>query len=248
MATPARHNDAAPAAGAAGAAAAATSYQHPMKEHPILFSAPMILALLAGTKTQTRRIIKPQPEVSPAGNLVGEWLSRPLGGLLLPKVQDITLPSPFGQPGDRLWVRETCRAEELPDGTNGVRYLADNHFRLIDNTPEAAEQWVKLYHYGKRRGATIPPIHAPRWASRILLEKVAGRVEQVQDISEADAQAEGAVRGLLLPYGRDDWQLEHNIYATYKEGFQYIWYSVHSAASWEANPWVWVEQFQVLRP
>jgi hypothetical protein len=150
----------------------------------------MILALLAGTKTQTRRIIRMRDgslmrdeDLSSDGHTVMDFTKH------YPHWQQ--LHSPFGRPGDRLWVRETCRAEELPDGTNGVRYLADNHFQPISNTAEAGIEWVKLYHYGKRRGATVPPIHAPRWTNRLLLEKVVGRVEQLLDISEADAIAEG---------------------------------------------------------
>jgi hypothetical protein len=215
----------------------------------------MILALLAGTKTQTRRIIKPQPEVSAQGNLAGEWLKRPLNGLLLPKPQDLELHDPFGQPGDRLWVRETCRAEELPDGTNGVRYLADNHFRPIDDTACAAWAWVKLYHYGKRRGATVPPIHAPRWTSRLLLEKTAGRVEQLQAISEADAIAEGIERvsiGGNVPckkwknyQGRaycEGMNMNHAV-----ESYRTLWLSLHGPGSWEINPWLWVEEFKPIR-
>jgi hypothetical protein len=214
-----------------------------MKEHPILFSAPMILALLTGTKTQTRRIIKPQP---PDG-----W-----GGMS--ERQALLSHSPFGLPSDRLWVRETCRAEELPDGTNGVLYLADSHFQPIDNTHEAAEQWVKLYHYGKRRGATVPPIHTPRWTSRLLLEKVAGRIEQLQGISEADAQAEG-VEVVLVPTSGAVVAKKYRNYQgrAYDEGanlnyaaesYRTLWASLHGPGSWEANPWLWVEEFKRIQP
>jgi hypothetical protein len=232
-----------------------------MKEHPILFSAPMILALLAGTKTQTRRIINPQPKYPKytgrvVGGSDGNWgkhLFSSSNGQ-----QWEALKSPFGQDGDCLWVRETCRAEELPDGTNGVRYLADNHFQPISNTPEAAEQWVKLYHYGKRHGATVPPIHTPRWTSRLLLEKVAGRVEQLQSISEADAQAEG-VEVVLVPtsgtvpakkyrnyQGRAYGDGANLNYAA--ESYRTLWESLHGPGSWEANPWLWVEEFKRIQP
>lgn len=221
-----------------------------MKEHPIIFSAPMILALLAGTKTQTRRIINPQPvEEGQYFRWNGPLVDRTGFG-------SIEASSPFGLVGDRIWVRETCRAEELPDGTNGVCYLADNHFQPIANTPEAAEQWVKLYHYGKRRGATVPPIHAPRWTSRILLEKTAGRVEQLQSISEADAIVEG-IEQVLVPtrgtvpakkwknyQGRaycDGMNLNYAI-----ESYRTLWESLHGPGSWEANPWLWVEEFKRL--
>jgi hypothetical protein len=154
---------------------------------------------------------------------------------------------PYGQPGDRLWVRETCRAEEV-DGVDGVRYVADNHFKMIENTREASDAWVNLYHYAKRRGASVPPIHAPRWVSRLLLEIVAVRCERLQNISEVDARDEGADRGLLLPYGIGDWQLELNQWAAHKTGFQYIWYKINGPESWAANPWVWVVKFKIIQP
>jgi hypothetical protein len=226
-----------------------------MKEHPILFSAPMILAILAGTKTQTRRIIN-LPKWSTQDfedfTAIDDYVS------VISKNSgcEVEWGSPFGQPSDRLWVRETCRAEELPDGTNGVRYLADNHFQPIANTPEAAELWVKLYHYGKRRGVTVPPIHAPRWTSRLLLEKTAGRVEQLQAISEADAIAEGIERvsiGGNVPckkwknyQGRaycEGMNMNHAV-----ESYRTLWLSLHGPGSWEINPWLWVEEFKPIRP
>lgn len=218
-----------------------------MKEHPILFSAPMILALLAGTKTQTRRIINPQPTEE------GQYFrwKGPLVDRSGPfSIEDC---SPFGLVGDHLWVRETCRAEELPDGTNGVRYLADNHFQPIANTTEAAEQWVKLYQYGKRRGATVPPIHAPRWTSRLLLEKVAGRVEQLLDISNEDAVAEGIE---LIGGQRDDSPQFRNYtdlsdtegYGYPRNSFLSLWNSLHGPDADRANPWLWVEEFKRIQP
>lgn len=77
-----------------------------MRELPILFSAPMVRALLGGRKTQTRRVVTPQPAVSDKGDLLGEWLRRLLEGLVLPKLQDITIHCPYGLIGDRLVVRE----------------------------------------------------------------------------------------------------------------------------------------------
>jgi hypothetical protein len=239
-----------------------------MKEHPILFSAPMILALLAGTKTQTRRIIKPVDVVKICG-ITGElrhdrhngsldWAEAflnhepvtygyPDGKEKL--VSELPSVSPFGTPSDRLWVRETCRAEELPDGTNGVRYLADSHFQPINNTAEAGKEWVKLYHYGKRRGATVPPIHAPRWTSRLLLEKVAGRVEQLQSISEADARAEGVGRDDGGEYGiaYKDYLNQNGGFRKATESFRTLWASIHGLGSWEANPWLWVEEFKRIQ-
>lgn len=212
----------------------------------------MILALLAGTKTQTRRIIKMRDgslmrdeDLSSDGHTVMDFTKH------YPHWQE--LHSPFGKPGDHLWVRETCRAEELPDGTNGVCYLADNHFQPIDNTAEAGKQWVNLYHYGRRRGATVPPIHAPRWTSRLLLEKVAGRVEQLLDISNEDAVAEGIE---VVGGQRDDCPIYRNYspkainpvdgYGFPRNSFLSLWNSLHGPDADRANPWLWVEKFKRL--
>ncbi len=229
----------------------------------------MILALLAGTKTQTRRIMKVQPqELKP-----GKWgypaprkfFDVEPGTFVYcddPRTASlIAVQSPFGLVGDRLWVRETCRAEELRDGRSGIRYLADNHFVPIADDDENFTAWVKLYHYGKRRGATVPPIHAPRWTSRLLLEKVAGRVEQLQSITEADAQAEG-VDVVLVPtrgtvpakkyrnyQGRAYGEGANLNYAA--ESFRTLWATIHGTSgpgSWEANPWLWVEEFKRIQP
>lgn len=144
-----------------------------MKERPIIFSAPMVRALLDGRKTQTRRIIKPQPEVDEHGNLCGEWLSKPLDGLLLPKLQDIVIHCPLGEIGDRLWVRETFVRidDESGYGSGYTDYKASHD-----------HPWQMIWK---------SPIFMPRWASRITLEITNIRVERLNDISEEDAIAEG---------------------------------------------------------
>ena len=132
------------------------------KERPILFSAPMVRALLAGTKTQTRRVVKVPKRM--------EGVTSPAGAL-------VDFDCPYGRPGDRLWVRET------------FSYDAKLHFRgdrgpcwyWADGNPEYGD-WTK----------PRPSIHMPRWASRITLEITGVRVERLQSISEEDALAEGA--------------------------------------------------------
>ena len=173
-----------------------------MKERPILFSAPMVRALLAGTKTQTRRIIKPQHLAffnQDAAAMLSDWNERPL---------------PYGQPGDRLWVRETfghfeCNQHFKP-GCN-VYYRADGNCLEL-------EPWR-------------PSIHMPRWASRITLEITSVRVERLQDISEADAIAEGVYTDPACP-----------AYDAYAQ----LWDEINGLGSWEANPWVWVIEFRRL--
>lgn len=222
-----------------------------MKERPILFSAPMVRAILAGDKTQTRRILK-FPHQNPLGEwepitIGGEHGGRTASGEKIPEQGGIFhtrtgegLMCPHGQPGDRLWVRETCLAEELDDGSDGVRYAADDAFVHIRAGAAEAEAWHKLFNYRGQQGAVVPSIHMPRWASRILLEITGVRVERLQDISDADAFAEGPM----------SWAQEQDTPIKDLNGgddriaFMALWESINGAGSWDANPWVWVVEFR----
>lgn len=174
-----------------------------MKERPILFSAPMVRALLTGTKTQTRRIAIPKRSIEP-----------------------MTDECPYGQPGDRLWVREAWRVEGKHTDSYSPSCIEINraHFGRIDY--EASITWNKSM-YGKLR----PSIHMPRWASRITLEVTGVRVERLQDISEADARAEGISRADC-----PDWHATTD--------YRALWESINGPGSWDANPWVWVVEFR----
>ncbi|MBP7622413.1 MAG: hypothetical protein KA763_00465 [Xanthomonadales bacterium] len=205
------------------------------RERPILFSAPMVRAILEGRKTQTRRVIKPQPNnvpgkhhpISPYHNGQGGWnwvLSATGHGTGDP------FPCPYGQPGDRLYVRETWRAmrkhdeiapRDIPVG-DPVEYVADE-FRGFN---------------GKTRTA----IHMPRWASRIDLEVTGVRVERLQDISTWDAEAEG-VNPCENPNGYQTDEETAN-----QAAFRRLWGSINGADSWAANPWVWVVEFRRIKP
>lgn len=194
-----------------------------MKERPIIFRAEMVRSILAGRKTQTRRIVKP---------------------LHMAAVDAEQFPilamCPCGSPGDRLWVRETCRAEAIGDeGLCGVRYVADGQFMSIANTREASDRWVQLYSYRGMEGATVPPIHMPRWASRITLEITGVRVERLQDISGMDAKREGVSVPAHTP--EDGADLDYA-----RRGFRRLWEEIHGGGSWDANPWVWVIEFKKL--
>ncbi len=205
----------------------------------MLFSGPMVRALLAGTKTQTRRVVKPQPTgfVGGPGVTLTDGSPAPLTPLdetVEPYGREICCP--YGQPGDRLWVRETW--DFLPDGVlaNGkaatepnqavIRYWADTslEFRTVphDFNP-------MIYNREKRR----PSIHMPRWASRITLEITGVRVERLQDISEADAMAEGVYTDPACPA---------------RDAFESLWEQINGPGSWDANPWVWVVEFKVVTP
>ncbi len=222
-----------------------------MKERSILFSAPMIRALLSGSKTQTRRIVKPQPES------VGffEGVALPywhVGGFRTHKSASNPLVCPHGAPGDRLWVRESLL---VTDGDKGgdpeylgqfIQYAADNACRGWTHDEDALDT---LYPFNR---ATVPPIYMPRWASRLTLELTSVRVELLNDISEADAKAEGCDlyvpgHGTVSPFeiGCDPGYL---MYGNYKQGYELLWESINGPGSWVKNPWVWVETFKVLEP
>lgn len=210
-----------------------------MKERPILFSGPMVRAILNGRKTMTRRVVKPQPnfpfgcnrivlEPDPWHNDAFEgtaadgmgnqgqrqlvWYCEDYAGNL---VAQWSPKRPFAMPGDVLWVRETHYREGV--GCD-VIYRAD---------PDAERDLDPAF----TGCAWIPSIFMPRWASRITLEVINVRVERLQDISEADAKAEG-----VAMHGDDN--AEH--------AFAQLWSEINGADSWTANPWVWVVEFRKL--
>lgn len=196
-----------------------------MKERPILFSGPMITAILEGRKTQTRRVINPQPEGKTLqSNLDGKWLSKKFNGLLLPKIEDLPIHCPYGKIGDHLWVRETFRlydSDECP------------HADFPCGCPRNGTPLFKASHDCGDGEKWTPSIHMPRWASRILLEITNIRVERLQDISESDCLKEGVGSPIL----RD----------CKKPKFMQLWESINGADSWAANPWVWVVEFKVVK-
>lgn len=222
-----------------------------MSDRPILFSAPMVRALLAGTKTQTRRIVKPQPNDPGHLRIVNEGTvhyTRPAGDPLIAEAKATpgyrvmtcaewlaSQPCPYGQPGDRLWVRETwCHEYE-----GGYLYRADDptgadpDFVDGDGNPTGRSGWK-------------PSIHMPRKASRITLEITGVRVERLQEIGHRDAAAEGwpaddEARALAkhAPGCADDAAIEW--YAD-------LWDSINGPGSWDANPWVWVVEFKRVMP
>lgn len=196
----------------------------------------MVHALLAGTKTQTRRVCKPQPETDPVDDSFS-WnnSTRGICGAQQRFLNDFMLPScPYGQPDDRLWVRETWQHSNHPfgplDKTCAIfyraDYSADPHGMDGEKSPEGKyRQWR-------------PSIHMPRWASRITLEITGVRIERLQEISEADAEAEGAPA--LSHFNGYD--IKH------LNGFIALWEQINGPGSWAANPWVWVVEFKRIQP
>lgn len=237
-----------------------------MKERPILFSGSMVRAIVEGKKTQTRRVVKPQPRghhwetMHGYELLVSDIYLESRGRCFVRFNHTIPHPSlrcdrfydedcapfcPYGQVGDRLWVREKHARIPGMTGMHLPHYFADGPIPTID-----------IRHDAGLLG-TYPSIHMPRWASRITLEITGVRVERLQDISEEDAVAEGlsciSKDGATYKYGiadrdglpgNDDFgwhwfQWEKNPRLAYRK----LWESINGPGSWAENPWVWVVQF-----
>jgi len=212
-----------------------------MRELPMLLNGEMVRATLAGTKRQTRRPVKPQP---PEGST---WDDESRLFVLDGSRLGVMRHNPLGAPGDLLYVRETCRAEELPDGLDGIRYLADGAFIEIEDSPEAGERWSALYHYRHGEGLTVPSIHMPKWATRLWVRNTGVRVERVQDITEEDVIAEG-VNHEWIDSGQECWGIIPGEYSTCPfEAYAWLWDSIYakSGLGWEENPWVWVTSYEV---
>lgn len=189
-----------------------------MKERPILFSGPMVNAILEGRKTQTRRIVK-----YPKWASVGEGIEIENG---LPEAYSQSegvfaeINCPYGQIGDILWVRETwCLADyDMGHRPNEYLYAADFNQPVEWN-------WK-------------PSLFMPRAACRIRLKITNTRVERLQDISESDAKNEGVSNAeSFIGIGADD--SKANRYA-----FRELWQKINGTESWDSNPWVWVIQFE----
>jgi len=210
-----------------------------MRERPILFSGEMVRAILAGNKTHTRRVMKPQPLFVKQRSCIGIWTWKGYEWKYGERIHDEILTAmiknygPYIQ-GDRLWLRETWlphdakRIEDkvvfLPSGPSGEKFV----YKADD--PD--------YDYGPFSKGWRPSIHMPRAASRITLEVDCVRVERVNDITEDDAKAEGAERQKITP----------TMLGTHRDGFVELWNSINAKRGygWDDNPWTWVVEFKLL--
>ena len=224
------------------------------KVRPILFSAPMVRALLDGSKTQTRRIMKPQPDY-PIIIATDPHTNRYQIGEREPVTEAALLREcPHGQPGDRIWVRETFRLTDTFDLDSpsrvGERCIDAGYKKPWAPILYEADGWRRDWHHVgtpphdgtlPKQGKTRVSIHMPRWASRILLEIVSVRAERLNDCSDADARAEGTPGGHgVIP--------SYNYNATASEHYSHLWESINGVGSWAANPWVWVIEFKRVEP
>lgn len=220
-----------------------------MKERPILFSGQMVRAILGGTKTQTRRVVKSNhtPNLPSELQEHRELMGKPY--------------CPYGDVGDRLWVRETFVLEntydyhgdhdaptdgspiEKHEGEGDGSYWLISHYRATEPEPNIVPYRCDA---DDDRTRWTPSIFMPRWASRITLEITGARVERLQEISEADAIAEGIkqARAPLTYLWNADYPdtgcgSSDGPIAAYKR----LWESIKGPGSWDANPWVWVIEF-----
>jgi hypothetical protein len=228
-----------------------------MKERPILFSAPMVRSILAARKTQTRRIVKCTPAMSENEERFikqnDHW--EHIYALYISHEDSEIIRCPYGNPGDRLWVRETfqlpvCFDSQSPfevgkkcvdsgyrSPWSPIKYAADGDDKFLEMIQDFGGAW------GKKRVS----IHMPRWASRITLEITSVKVERLQDISPRDAIAEGC-----CPARGNDWD-KPEVYrraaaivgGPFPRGvFASLWQDINGPDSWDANPWVWVIEFK----
>lgn len=202
---------------------------------PILFSPAMVRALLAGAKTQTRRVIKPhkphRTDIIVAPFVDNRGTRHGKNGQLFAVTPDRSsggpITCPYGQPGDLLWVREGLeKAKEY----GGIGYPADGTW-----LPNIAWKWKR---------DNLPAMHMPRALSRITLEIIDIRAQRLQDISEDDSKMEGAPAEFEMSlaeflHGKDTPDTTHRL------GFKHLWNSIHGSGSWDLNPWVWAVTFAV---
>lgn len=206
-----------------------------MADRPVIFSGPMVKALLEGRKSQTRRILKSQPP---------EWVTRMChegrnGWIGSGDGHGVLMHVPYAV-GDRLWVREAFRGSKDYDAYPPREW---SHWPVHYEADGAPDPRDEVGENGKLRS----PIHMPRWASRLTLTVTDVRVERLQEISEADAQAEGfPISWDGKPYDppspqEDSWQ------GYGRASMSLYWNSIHVPGAWDANPWVCAISFTVDR-
>lgn len=244
-------------------------FRNEMKEKPILFSGPMVKAILEGRKTKTRRVFKTQPEYRENESVPGSFgtffygwnLDHPAVG-----INDIIKYCPYGFVGDRLWVKETFYALgewfEISAGSNRFTFhrckmsafpSLDMPVTFLDKPPEQIEtaRIPGIVGWYKR-----PSIFLPRKDSRINLENTEIRVERLQDITREDAKAEGITEYLCDFTESEFTESQDDIWRnrTTVENFRALWDSINGKPradgidiSWDANPWVWAVSFKVVK-
>lgn len=225
----------------------------------------MVRALLAGTKTQTRRVVKPSAVKTiefMGGRCDGKPMTREDFDLRwqesyvedgdsrkkypaqwcvscseYPEEGVVPIGTAYGVPGDRLWVKESIRRLGEPSGEE--RWCASEY--IADGVRTSADCWPW-------KNRALPSMHMPKGLSRITLEVTGVRVERLQDISETDAKAEGLIRA-RGPLGSAMWEYSETTggqFADARVAYRMLWEHINGPGSWDANPWVWVVEFKRL--
>lgn len=241
-----------------------------IKERPILFSAPMVRAIMEGKKTQTRRVVKHQSvkHLTTGMKMPRDFKSigsfTPHLNAFEARMDQFNLiiglaACPYGVPGDRLWVKERACYWTYANGEVGglkpIVYQDDLEWdAVLRDTKNPPYAVTDEFGWWKSRSS----IHMPRWASRILLEVVSVRVERLQSIVEADAKAEGvddidgeridSVRYILAGYLSLTADKKHGgAHAQrHRAAFWHLWDSINGEGAWDSNPWVWVVEFKEI--
>ena len=210
------------------------------KERPILLNDEMVRAILDGRKTQTRRVAK---NVHLDSRYRAKWKA-------VRKHTEVSIDTPaamlgevcpYGQPGDRLWVREAWQGPLVPWNRAPELFEDSRPFECPEYCEYRADGGtapVFMNADDEERQGWRPSIHMPRWASRITLEITDVRVERLQDISEEDAKAEGVMGEKEAAAADLQW------YDKPRRAFRFLWQSINGPDSWGANPWVWVIEFK----
>lgn len=213
-----------------------------MKETPLLFKSEMVRALLEGRKTQTRRLVKNRKHPDFGCDIAPGELARE-------QQHVIERSCPYGQPRDRLWVKEAwhvglCADSFKPCELDTGTWLYDNGglwYPATNTVPPAPISPKGRYRHSR---------FMPRWASRTLLEITAVRVERLQDISEEDSRAEGcvAIEGCMWhTFKEADAGIPMHAHTT-RDAYEALWESINGAGSWDVNPYVWVLEFRRIEP
>lgn len=220
-----------------------------MTERPILFSDAMVRAILAGAKTQTRRVMTPQPIDECGAPIVGAYhpivvrrgIEEPGPERWGASTEEQSWPCPYGRPGDRLYVREAWGHAFTYGGQSpAIAYRATKSAWRTDGARVFTSEIEHATSDGQR---WRPSIHMPRWASRLTLEVTSVRVERVQSISEEDARAEGLTRHAA------GWSAGGDGYDTLtaRQAYAELWDEINGereGCSWDANPWCWCVSFK----
>lgn len=236
------------------------------KERPIIFSTPMVEAILEGRKTMTRRVIVPQPEyiTGKGKRKMYCWKGGCFALDFFPNNSTVLDHCPYGKPGDILWVRETSQEKPAMGEHCG-------HCRMCKKFKGKYIYRASFYHLGQEHSPCNywkPSIHMKREAARIFLEVVSVRVERLNSITEADAKAEGVekfnqcktlyedrIRNRIIACGGgahpivDCVDCDKYKNTSFKNGFMFLWETLNAKRgySWNSNPWVWVVEFRRVK-